>query len=82
MYATSLPSIYKFQIYAILRTTVLSCPDQYKSHLINSKSVRDIYSFVSGGPFDVMSRRVLCTSTQALAQKLVPLLEQYYPERD
>ncbi|XP_043801617.1 inositol monophosphatase 1-like isoform X1 [Apis laboriosa] len=36
----------------------------------------------AGGPFDVMSRRVLCASTMELAQKLAKVLVQYYPERD
>ncbi|XP_061933737.1 inositol monophosphatase 1 isoform X2 [Apis cerana] len=36
----------------------------------------------AGGPFDVMSRRVLCASTMELAQKLAKILVQYYPERD
>ena len=35
-----------------------------------------------GGPFDVMSRRVLCAATMELAQELVQILIQYYPERD
>ncbi|CAD1469171.1 unnamed protein product [Heterotrigona itama] len=36
----------------------------------------------AGGPFDVMSRRVLCASTMELAQELTKVLVQYYPERD
>lgn len=36
----------------------------------------------AGGPFDVMSRRVLCASTMELAQELAKILVQYYPERD
>lgn len=38
--------------------------------------------FSSGGPFDVMSRRVLCASSMELAQELCKQLVQYYPERD
>ncbi|XP_015509775.1 inositol monophosphatase 1 [Neodiprion pinetum] len=36
----------------------------------------------SGGPFDVLSRRVLCASTQELADEVTKVLVQYYPERD
>lgn len=36
----------------------------------------------AGGPFDLMSRRVLCASTMELAQELAKELTQYYPERD
>ncbi|XP_053970962.1 inositol monophosphatase 1-like [Hylaeus anthracinus] len=36
----------------------------------------------AGGPFDVMSRRVLCATTMDLAQELAKVLVQYYPERD
>ncbi|KAF7385697.1 hypothetical protein HZH66_011539 [Vespula vulgaris] len=36
----------------------------------------------AGGPFDVMSRRVLCASSMELAQELCKQLVQYYPERD
>ncbi|CAH0398077.1 unnamed protein product [Chilo suppressalis] len=36
----------------------------------------------SGGPFDLLSRRVLCASTPELAQELAESLVQYYPERD
>ncbi|XP_071528089.1 inositol monophosphatase 2 isoform X2 [Panulirus ornatus] len=35
-----------------------------------------------GGPFDLMRRRVLCASTQELAEKMAKLLKQYQPERD
>ncbi|XP_065090473.1 inositol monophosphatase 1-like [Ochlerotatus camptorhynchus] len=34
----------------------------------------------AGGPLDLMSRRVLCASSQALADKVIPLLTQYYPQ--
>ncbi|XP_058458003.1 inositol monophosphatase 1-like [Malaya genurostris] len=34
----------------------------------------------SGGPLDLMSRRFLCASTQELADKIIPLLTQYYPQ--
>uniref|UniRef100_A0A182X4F0 Inositol-1-monophosphatase n=1 Tax=Anopheles quadriannulatus TaxID=34691 RepID=A0A182X4F0_ANOQN len=34
----------------------------------------------AGGPLDLMSRRVLCASTQELADKVVQTLTQYYPE--
>ncbi|XP_042220417.1 inositol monophosphatase 1-like isoform X3 [Homarus americanus] len=36
----------------------------------------------AGGPFDLMRRRVLCASTQELAEKIAKLLKQYQPERD
>ncbi|XP_076758967.1 inositol monophosphatase 1 [Xylocopa sonorina] len=36
----------------------------------------------AGGPFDVLSRRVLCASTMELAQELAKVLTQYYPKRD
>ncbi|CAG9786406.1 unnamed protein product [Diatraea saccharalis] len=36
----------------------------------------------SGGPFDILSRRVLCASSKELAQEIVKELAQYYPERD
>ncbi|XP_071528090.1 inositol monophosphatase 2 isoform X3 [Panulirus ornatus] len=36
----------------------------------------------AGGPFDLMRRRVLCASTQELAEKMAKLLKQYQPERD
>lgn len=36
----------------------------------------------AGGPFDVLSRRVLCASTPELAQEMAKTLVQYYPERD
>ncbi|PSN40062.1 Inositol monophosphatase 1 [Blattella germanica] len=36
----------------------------------------------AGGPFDVLSRRYLCTSSQALADQLVSVIKQHYPERD
>ncbi|XP_064110661.1 inositol monophosphatase 1-like isoform X1 [Macrobrachium nipponense] len=35
-----------------------------------------------GGPFDLMNRRVLCASTQQLAETLSKILKQYQPERD
>lgn len=34
----------------------------------------------SGGPMDLMSRRVLAASTPELAQQLAELLTQFYPE--
>uniref|UniRef100_A0A182WBT6 Inositol-1-monophosphatase n=1 Tax=Anopheles minimus TaxID=112268 RepID=A0A182WBT6_9DIPT len=34
----------------------------------------------AGGPLDLMSRRVLCASTQELADKVVLALTQFYPE--
>ncbi|XP_053684742.1 inositol monophosphatase 1-like [Sabethes cyaneus] len=34
----------------------------------------------AGGPLDLMSRRFLCASTQELADKIIPLLTQYYPQ--
>ncbi|XP_013187888.1 inositol monophosphatase 1 [Amyelois transitella] len=36
----------------------------------------------AGGPFDILSRRVLCASTMELAQELAKTIAQYYPERD
>ncbi|XP_061725140.1 inositol monophosphatase 1-like, partial [Cydia pomonella] len=36
----------------------------------------------AGGPFDVLSRRVLCASTEELAQEMAKYLWQFYPERD
>ncbi|XP_061713631.1 inositol monophosphatase 1 [Cydia pomonella] len=36
----------------------------------------------AGGPFDVLSRRVLCASTEELAQEMAKNLCQFYPERD
>ncbi|XP_063235139.1 inositol monophosphatase 1 [Bacillus rossius redtenbacheri] len=36
----------------------------------------------AGGPVDVMSRRFLCASSQALADDVSRLLVQFYPERD
>ncbi|XP_046959299.1 inositol monophosphatase 1 [Vanessa cardui] len=36
----------------------------------------------AGGPLDILSRRVLCASSQELAQELASMLHQYYPERD
>lgn len=35
-----------------------------------------------GGPFDVLSRRVLCASSIEVAQEIAKILIQYYPERD
>lgn len=34
----------------------------------------------AGGPLDLMSRRVLCASSQELADKVIPILTQYYPQ--
>ncbi|XP_058064096.1 inositol monophosphatase 1-like [Anopheles bellator] len=34
----------------------------------------------AGGPLDLMSRRVLCASTQELADQVVAALTQYYPQ--
>ncbi|XP_049869204.1 inositol monophosphatase 1 [Pectinophora gossypiella] len=36
----------------------------------------------SGGPLDILSRRVLCASTKDLAEELSKTIVQYYPERD
>lgn len=33
----------------------------------------------AGGPIDRMSRRVLCASSQALAEQLIQKLVQFYP---
>lgn len=37
---------------------------------------------ISGGPFDILSRRILCASTMELAQEMSSNLSQYYPPRD
>lgn len=34
----------------------------------------------SGGPLDLMSRRMLCASSQELANEFVKIIQQYYPE--
>lgn len=34
----------------------------------------------AGGPLDLMSRRVLAASTQELANELIKVIGQYYPE--
>lgn len=34
----------------------------------------------AGGPLDIMSRRVLAASTPELANELIKLITQYYPE--
>lgn len=36
----------------------------------------------AGGPFDILSRRVLCASSMELAQEFSKIIHQYYPERD
>lgn len=36
----------------------------------------------AGGPFDVLSRRYLCAGSQELADQLVKIITQCYPERD
>ncbi|XP_045497053.1 inositol monophosphatase 1 [Colias croceus] len=36
----------------------------------------------AGGPFDILSRRVLCASSIELAHEMSKVLNQYYPERD
>ncbi|XP_075230382.1 inositol monophosphatase 1 [Lycorma delicatula] len=36
----------------------------------------------AGGPFDVMSRRLLCAGTSELAEQLMNVIKQYYPPRD
>ncbi|KAI5635443.1 inositol monophosphatase family domain-containing protein [Phthorimaea operculella] len=36
----------------------------------------------AGGPFDILSRRVLCASSPELAQELAKTIVQFYPERD
>lgn len=36
----------------------------------------------AGGTFDVLSRRYLCACSQDLADQLVKIIKQYYPERD
>lgn len=33
----------------------------------------------SGGPVDLMSRRILCASSKDLADELIPQLIQFYP---
>lgn len=39
-------------------------------------------SYFSGGPLDLLSRRVLCASTVELADEISKSLVQFYPERD
>lgn len=34
----------------------------------------------SGGPLDLMSRRVLSASSQELANEFIKIIQQYYPE--
>ncbi|XP_055530811.1 inositol monophosphatase 1-like [Wyeomyia smithii] len=34
----------------------------------------------AGGPLDLMSRRFICASTQELADKVIALITQYYPQ--
>ncbi|KAG8222662.1 hypothetical protein J437_LFUL003784 [Ladona fulva] len=41
-----------------------------------------ITAFRKSGPFDVLSRRVLCAGTEKLARQLTKALKQYYPPRD
>ncbi|KAJ0176960.1 hypothetical protein K1T71_006969 [Dendrolimus kikuchii] len=36
----------------------------------------------AGGPFDMLSRRVLCASSQELAEEVAKSIDQFYPERD
>lgn len=36
----------------------------------------------AGGPFDILSRRVLCAATPELAKEITTMLVQFYPERD
>lgn len=36
----------------------------------------------AGGPLDLLSRRVLCASSQELAEEVAKQIAQYYPERD
>lgn len=36
----------------------------------------------AGGPFDLMSCRMLCAATPALAEQLAKAVKQYYPPRD
>jgi fructose-1,6-bisphosphatase/inositol monophosphatase family enzyme len=34
----------------------------------------------TGAPLDLMSRRVLCTSSKELADAIIPHLTQFYPQ--
>lgn len=36
----------------------------------------------SGGPLDIMARRMLCAASMELAQEIVPKISQIYPPRD
>lgn len=36
----------------------------------------------SGGPFDIMSRRMIAASSDELAQQIAQKIKQYYPKRD
>ncbi|KAK8730713.1 hypothetical protein OTU49_007883 [Cherax quadricarinatus] len=59
----------------------LCCWDSAAGYLI----LREAGGYIcdtKGGPFDLMRRRVLCASTQELAEKIAKLLKQYQPERD
>lgn len=38
--------------------------------------------FFVGGPLDIMSRRMICASSEQLAQQIIPLLTQMKLERD
>lgn len=36
----------------------------------------------TGGPLDIMARRMLCAASMELAQEIVPKISQIYPPRD
>ncbi|XP_042220416.1 inositol monophosphatase 1-like isoform X2 [Homarus americanus] len=59
----------------------LCCWDMAAGYLI-IKEAGGYLCDTQGGPFDLMRRRVLCASTQELAEKIAKLLKQYQPERD
>ena len=54
-----------------------------KSNLVAIQSLLMYVNIIfSGGPLDHMSGRILSASTMSLAQKMVNVLMQYFPERD
>ncbi|XP_066957647.1 inositol monophosphatase 1 isoform X2 [Macrobrachium rosenbergii] len=59
----------------------LCCWDMAAGYLIVREAGGVVYDS-AGGPFDLMRRRVLCASTQQLAETLSKILKQYQPERD
>lgn len=41
-----------------------------------------IYNLILGGPLDILSRRMICTSSQELANQIIPLLTHMKLDRD